>query len=595
MNTLDLALIGNSNVSALVDAWGTFVWTCLPRPDGDPVFCTLLADPITPSTHGSFAVELVDCVRTEQEYLTNTAVLVTRLFDARDGAVEIVDFAPRFALNGRPFRPATFVRRICRLAGNPRIVVRCRPAQQYGAQPATAVRGSSHVRYLLDGQALRLTADCSITAILEERPFHVRLPIALVLGPDETLQSAPGEVATTFLAETSAHWRDWVRSLGIPFEWQDAVIRAAITLKLSAYEDTGAILAATTTSIPEAADSARTWDYRYCWWRDAYFVVAALNRLSATRTMERYLDFVLDVVATQPDGRLHPLCAVDGTSQLDERQVTSLAGYRGMGPVRVGNAAWTQVQNDVYGSAVLAAAHVFFDRRLTRVGDAALFRQLEPLGEWAVRLHAEPDAGLWELRGSKHVHTYSSVMCWAACDRLARIATRLGLVVRAQVWRRHAAAIHRTICERAWSDRRQAFVAAFDGDALDASLLVLHDLGFLAADDPRFRATVEVVGRELRRGNFLFRYDAPDDFGAPTNAFVVCTFWYVDALVAIGRRDEARELFEGMLSCRNRHGLLAEHVDPGTREAWGNFPQTYSMVGLINSAMRLSLPWQQAF
>jgi GH15 family glucan-1,4-alpha-glucosidase len=593
MRTLDLAVIGNANVSALVDAQGTIVWSCLPRPDGDPVFCGLLDD--RPTADGSFAVELVDGVRSEQEYLNNTAILVTRLFDPRGGAVEVVDFAPCFPLHGRRFRPMTFVRRIRPLAGNPRIVLRCRPRTDYGARPAEVLRGSSHVRYLLDGQVLRLTTDASLTALVEERPFHVRAPLAMILGPDETLLGAPGEIAARFFDETRAHWHDWVRALAIPFEWQEPVIRAAITLKLSTYDDTGAILAATTTSIPEAADSGRNWDYRYCWWRDASFVVAALNRLSATRTMERYLDYLLDVAATQENGRLQPVYALDGASQLDERHVTSLPGYRGMGPVRVGNAAWSQAQHDVYGAAILAAAHVFFDRRLARIGDEALFRRLEPLGRLAVQLHDQPDAGLWELRGRTHVHTYSSVLCWAACDRLARIATHLGLEAEARGWRQYADAIHRTVCARAWSARRQVFAATFDGDTLDASLLLLHELGFLPADDARFRATVDVIGRELKRGNFVFRYDQPDDFGAPTNAFVVCTFWYADALAALGRGDEARELFEAMLACRNRHGLLAEHVDPRTREAWGNFPQTYSMVGLINSAMRLSLPWHQAF
>jgi hypothetical protein len=595
MSSLDLALIGNANVSVLVDGSGTFVWACLPRPDGDPTFCTLLTDPSRPAPHGFFAVELVDHARTEQEYVPNTAVLATRRFDTRGGAVEIVDFVPRFLLHGRPFRPSTFVRHVRPLAGNPRLVLRCRPAQDYGARPASVTRGSNHVRYALDGQVLRVTTDCSLTALIEERPFHLRHPLSLIMGPDETLQDAPGEVAARFLDETCAHWRGWVRSLGIPFEWQDAVVRAAITLQLSTYEDTGAILAALTTSIPEAAGTQRTWDYRYCWWRDAYFVVAALNRLSATRTMEAYLDYVLDVVATQVDGHLQPVYALDGAARLDERLVTSLPGYRGMGPVRVGNAAHAQVQNDVYGAAVLAAAHVFFDRRLTRVGDEELFRRLEPLGRWAVRLHATPDAGLWELRGRKRVHTYSSLMCWAACDRLARIAAHLGLVRRARGWRRRAEAIHHTICTRAWNRKRRSFVAAFEGDTLDASLLLMHDLGFLPADDARFRSTVNVIGRELRSGTFVFRYDEPDDFGTPANAFVLCTFWYVNALAALGRRDEARELFEGMLACRNRNGLLSEHIDPRTREGWGNFPQTYSMVGLINSAVRLSMPWDEAF
>jgi GH15 family glucan-1,4-alpha-glucosidase len=280
---------------------------------------------------------------------------------------------------------------------------------------------------------------------------------------------------------------------------------------------------------------------------------------------------------------------------MPEREIASLPGYRGMGPVRVGNQAYAQVQNDVYGSAVLAATQVFYDRRLMRSGLEGLYTQLEALGERAAAAWNEPDAGLWELRGAARVHTFSSVMCWAACDRLAKIGARLGLDARAAGWRAHADRIHRGICERGWSDRRKSFVAAFGGEGLDASLLLLSELGFLSESDPRFLSTVAAVERELKKGDFLFRYTEPDDFGAPQNAFLVCSFWFVDALAVTGRREEARALFQGLLGCRNRHGLLAEHVDPSTRELWGNFPQTYSMVGLVNSATKLSLGWDHAF
>ena len=220
------------------------------------------------------------------------------------------------------------------------------------------------------------------------------------------------------------------------------------------------------------------------------------------------------------------------------------------------------------------------------------------LSHWArqsLAVHDQPDAGLWELRGVLRVHTFSSVMCWAACDRLARIAAELGLHERAAYWRGHANRIHATICARAWNSRKQAFVSVFDGDALDASMLLLHDVGFLTADDPRFAKTVEAVERELKQGSYVYRYVEPDDFGVPENAFVVCTFWYIYALAALGRSEEARALFENLLARRNRHGLLAEHIAPGTGEQWGNFVQTYSMVGLINSAIRLSKRWDSAF
>ncbi len=594
MNTLQLGVIGNSSVGALVDAAGEIVWACLPRPDGDAVFCSLLRERRGEDDFGYASVELSWLARTEQEYLPNTPILATRLFDDRGGAVEIVDFAPRFRQFGRLFCPAQFVRIVRPLAGSPRIRVRVRPADDYGRQRPEVTSGSNHVRFVGSTHVMRLTTDCSITAILEEMPFVLRDAVAFLIGPDETLQGSVAEVARRFLEHTSDYWHDWVRDLAIPFEWQDEIIRAAITLKLAAYDDTGAVIAALTTSIPESPDSGRNWDYRFCWLRDAYFVVNALNRLNATRTMERYLGYIINIAA-RSEGELQPVYRISGRADLDERAVEALPGYRGMGPVRVGNLAYRQVQNDVYGSAILAATHAFFDRRLASVGNVGLFRRLEILGEKAAALHASPDAGLWELRGSAHVHTFSSVMCWVACDRLAKIAHRLGIADARARWRGEADRIHAVICARAWSAKQGSFVATFEGDSLDASLLLLVELGFLEADDPRFAGTVAAVERELRRGDFIFRYTRADDFGTPENAFLVCTFWYIDALAILGRHDEARALFEATLARRNRLGLLSEDVDPATGELWGNFPQTYSMVGLINSATRLSISWDEAF
>ena len=592
MSNLDLALIGNCTIGALVDARANIIWGCFPRFDGDPVFCALLKDN---DDYGFYAIELADFERTEQHYLENTAILVTRLYDRHGGGIEITDFAPRFGQYGRMFRPMMLVRRIKRLAGSPRITLRLRPACDDGAGRPEVTWGSNHIRYVAPTLTLRLTTDASLTALLQEIPFFLEDTVTLLLGADETVHEAAGEVGRRFLEETIQYWHEWVRFLGIPYEWQEAVIRAAITLKLNAYDDTGAIIAAMTTSIPEAADSGRNWDYRYCWLRDSYFVVNALNRLGATRTMERYIGYIINIAANAGGDSLQPVYGIDGRLELEEREVTALAGYRGMGPVRIGNLAYRQVQHDVYGSAILAATHIFFDQRLTRRGDEALFHRLEPLGEQAVRCHDQPDAGLWELRGSARVHTFSAVMCWAACDRLAKIANQLGLAERAAYWLEHARLIHATICRRAWSEQRGAFVSTFEGEAMDASLLLLSEVGFLDAADPRFAATVSAVEKDLRSGNFIFRYVEKDDFGSPENAFLVCTFWYVNALAALGRREEAHDLFEKLLSHRNSHGLLAEHIDPDSGEQWGNFVQTYSMVGLINAAIRLSIRWDHAF
>lgn len=594
-NSLDLGLIGNCQIGALVDALGEIVWCCIPRFDGDPAFCSLLQYHANGGGHGYCVVELVDQVLAEQSYLPNSAVLVTRLTDAQGGVVELTDFAPRFRQHGRMFTPMMLVRQVRRIQGSPRIISRVRPAFDYGRASCDATYGSHHIRYVSPDWILRLTTDASITAILQEIPFFLEDRITLIFGPDETIPEAIGELARRFLDETLEYWREWVRDLGIPFEWQDAVIRAAITLKLNTFDDTGAIVAAMTTSIPEAPNSSRNWDYRHCWLRDSYFVVNALNRLGTTHTMERYLSYLVNVVGGAPDGLIQPVYGIDGRARLEEREVDSLAGFRGMGPVRVGNQAYAQIQHDVYGSAILAVTHVFFDQRLKQRGNEALFYRLEPLGATALKVHDHPDSGMWELRGKKRVHTFSSIMCWAACDRLAKIATSLGLAEHAGHWSTHAEKIHTTICKRAWNPRKMAFTGSFEGDALDASLLLMHEVGFLTADDPRFASTVAAIERELRRGDYIFRYVEADDFGVPENAFVICTYWYIYALAALGRTDEGRSLFENLLAHRNRHGLHAEHLDVRTGEQWGNFVQTYSMVGLINAAIRLSKRWDYAF
>jgi GH15 family glucan-1,4-alpha-glucosidase len=381
----------------------------------------------------------------------------------------------------------------------------------------------------------------------------------------------------------------------VPFEWQDAVIRAAITLKLCTYEETGGLVAALTTSIPEFAHSQRNWDYRYCWLRDSFFVVHTLNRLSATRTMEGYISYINNAVAAAGPGPLQPIFGLGFETALNEIETDSLGGYRGMGPVRVGNGAYNQIQNDSYGSVILAVAQSFFDRRLVHAGDAALFHKLEALGEEAARRWIEPDAGIWEFRTRSEVHTYSSVMCWAACDRLSRIARHLDMSDRSRLWQERADHIHAGIMARAWNEKRGSFVATFDGQDIDGSLLLLPELGFIRPADPRFVGTLATIERELRSGDHMFRYRRPDDFGAPEVSFVICSFWLVEALAAAGRTDEARDMFERLLQHRSPLGLLSEGIDPRTGELWGNFPQTYSLVGLIRAAMRLSRPWQDAF
>jgi len=323
-------------------------------------------------------------------------------------------------------------------------------------------------------------------------------------------------------------------------------------------------------------------------------VVKALNRIGATQTMEDFIAFTLSI-ASNPDEPLRPVYGVVPIDPMDEKTAPSLKGYRGDGPVRIGNAAAEQVQNDTYGSIILAAMPMFYDRRLPRLGDEGLFRLLETLGSKAGELALEADNGIWEYRGRQRIHTHSTAMCWAGCHRLAAIARRLGLPDRAAHWSAVAEPVHHALLQGAWNEKRQAFTAAFGSEDLDASVLLLPDLGVIEADDPRFVSTVKAMERELLREKHVMRYASPDDFGLPATAFLICRFWLVDAWWSLGRREEAYELFVDALAYRNRYGLLSEDIDPQTGTLWGNFPQTYSMAGLILTAMRLSRSWEDRY
>jgi GH15 family glucan-1,4-alpha-glucosidase len=598
MSSLDLAVIGNSSVAALIDDRARIIFASMPRLDSDPVFCALLrggdAAGVDPAD-GALSIELREFASAEQSYLENTAVLHTVLVDKDGGSIEVIDFAPRYDLHGRTHRPPVIARRITPVAGRPMVKIKARPMSDYGAAACHAVRGSHHIVYSSERQRHRMTTTIPVSYVMEERFFRLDQQHWILWASDEPVEADFEDLCRRYFEMTTANWRLWVRGLFVPFEWQEPVIRAAITLKLCMFEETGAIAAALTTSIPEAPNTIRNWDYRFCWLRDAVFVIRALNRLGVTRTMEQYIGFITDVIDNAQNGVIQPVYGISLEADLTETIAESLAGYRGMGPVRVGNAAYYQVQNDVYGSMVLAAVHLFFDHRLLRKpANEELYGQLELLGERARKSYDQPDAGLWELRGSAAIHTFSSMMCWAACDRLRRIARVMGKVDRTEYWSGEAERIKTEIIRRTWSEKHNSFVSTFDGHELDAALLVMAQIGFIQADDPRYIATVERIGEELKRGDFIYRYVVQDDFGFPETAFLVCTFWYIDALASIGRTIEARALFEKIMGYRNRFGLFSEDVDPKTGELWGNFPQAYSMVGLINSAMNLSMSWEEA-
>lgn len=591
---LELSPIGNCQVSALIDCEGGFAWGCVPRVDGDPVFCSLLNG--ENREDGVWRFEIEGQVSATQRYRRNTPILVTRLESEDGSAVEIHDFCPRFERSGRMYRPVAFTRILRPVAGTPRLRIVLTPMKNYGGTRAETTSGTNHIRYMVEPQALRLSTDAPVGYMLENRAFRLEHDMHFFLGPDEPFVGNLRSEVRQMEALTERYWSHWTRGLHIPLEWQEEVIRCAIALKLCQHEETGAIVAALTTSVPEAPNSERNWDYRFCWIRDSYYTVQALNRLGALDVLEKYLAYLRNIIDGAKGGHIQPLYSVMGESELDEGHETALAGYRGMGPVRRGNAAFKQVQHDCYGQIVLPTVQGFFDRRLLRMADEGDFESLEQVGEMAWAMHDQPDAGLWEFRTRQEVHTYSAVMCWAACDRLANVAERLGREDRCEYWQQRAEAIRARIESEAWVEDGKGgghYGASFQSDYLDASLLQMVELRFLSPDNERFLETFAAVERDLRRGDHMLRYAAEDDFGAPETAFNVCTFWLIEALHLVGRSDEARVLFETMLSHTTRSGLLSEDLDYETGELWGNFPQTYSLVGVINCAGLLSKPWSE--
>ena len=590
---IDLGVIGNCGFAALVDRDARIVWCCVPRFDGDPVFHSLLGAPQGAEGHGVFAIEIEDHVGREQRYIGNTPILET-ILHGKNGSVRIHDFAPRFWWRDRLFFPQTLVRRLAPLSGSPRVRILMRPRFDYGATAPMLTAGSHHIRYVGPHTTLRLTTDAPVDYVRDETMFNLHRPLDLILGVDETLTAGVTQTAQDFEVRTHEYWSHWAHRLAIPLEWQEAVIRAAISLKLCTYEQTGAIVAALTTSIPEAPNTERNWDYRYCWVRDAYFVVRALNKLAAMRKMENYFRWLMNVVASADDDHINPVYGVGLEARLPERIVRSLPGYRGMGPVRVGNQAYEHLQYDSYGNIVLAVTQAFLDRRLISPATRTDFLRLELMGRKALALYDQPDAGMWELRSRARVHTTSALMCWAALDRLAIIAQHVGEPEKARDWRDKADQVKRVILDRAWSERRKAFTESFEGEHLDAGVLLMVEVGFLDANDPRMSSTIRQVEATLARGPHLLRYEAADDFGLPTTAFNSCSFWRIDALARMGRTEEARDYFNQLLERRSALGMMSEDCDLKTGEAWGNYPQTYSMVGIINCAVRLSRPWEKA-
>lgn len=586
MSLADIGLIGNCQVAAHVRRDGAIVWCCLPRFDSPPLFGALLDE----NEGGRFAIGPAGSAPGTQRYLANTNILETR-FEATDGSFRILDFAPRFVLHERSFRPTKLIRIVEPLTGTPRIRVLCDPILGWSKRRPRREFGSHHLAFQGYDAEVRLTTDAPLS-YLNDEPFALTERKYFVLAWGAPVEEPLEALCERFLRETTRYWQNWVKQCDIPAILQEEVIRSALALKLHCFEDTGAIVAALTTSLPESPGSGRTWDYRYCWLRDAYYTLDAFRLLGHFEEREQFLQFLLNVASAAPDLDLAPLYRIDGKHDLEESILADWSGYLGERPVRVGNAAAGHKQNDVFGEMVLALTPLFLDARYREQVTRPVLDLVIRLARRAIAVAGQPDAGIWEYRAESRPRTFSALMCWAAAERMGRIATAHRPADTAE-FTDAATRIRQEIFTKAVDPARGCLVGDYGSSEVDAALLQAVSLRLLTAADPRTNATIEAIRSDLEHDGWLKRYRTDDGFGVPNVAFTLCNFWLVEALARMGREDEARVVLDRIRSVKSPLGLLAEDVDPTSGIMWGNFPQAYSHVGLIHAAFAASPRWTE--
>lgn len=577
-----MGIVGNCAYLAYIDTSGRVVWLCWPRPDSSFAFGHLL------DHDKGGELSLMGMNKTEslgQRYIRNTNVLETDI-ETDDGAFRITDCAPRFILYERNFKPLIFVRKIEPLRGNPRIKVICRPRADYGQQTPRIYQESNHIRYDFGIERIRLNANIPLSYIGSEQPFVLNETKYIVVTWGVPLEAPLEATAEEYLRETIAYWRSWVRQCAIGPFYQTEIIRSGLVLKLHQYEDTGAIIASGTTSLPEYPNTGRNWDYRYCWLRDAYYTLNALNHLSQFDEMQRFAQFIENIAANELS-RLPPVVKIDGTLEIPERFI-ELAGYDGTNSVRVGNQAFSHIQNDVYGQIVFATLHLYIDERLALpVKGTARHLILLLLNKIDATLD-ECDATLWEFRGRSMRHCYTSLFHWVGAKAAAKIARHIGdrdmLRLATRLISRSAKKV-----EECFDPSIGAYAQEPGSRNMDASLLQLITLQFLDPRSDRARSHLAALEAQLKTPDGLFyRYIHQDDFGTPKSTFLVCSFWYVEALALMGNVNDAIKHLDKLLQFTNHLGLLSEDVESSTGSQWGNFPQTYSHVGLMNAIFRIT-------
>jgi GH15 family glucan-1,4-alpha-glucosidase len=587
----DHGIVGDLHTAALVGTDGTIDWLCLPAFDSPSVFCSILDD----ERGGSFSLRPVEYAHSHQLYLPDTNVLLTRFFSS-EGMAETLDFMPIFAGRGERHR---LVRNVRVIRGRMTFDVECRPAFDYAREGHSVFVGKSGAVFVSDGsyhQVLGLSADVPLekrrrdgagvrfTLGAGERATFVLAEIEGGEGPGRALS---GRDFDELLRDTLDYWRRWVSQSTYEGRWREDVHRSALALKLMVYDPTGALVAAPTMGLPETMGGERNWDYRYTWLRDAAFTLYALISIGFEEEAGKFMGWLRDRCASDRDGLLQPLYGIDGRAHITETELDHLSGYRDSRPVRLGNAAYRQVQLDLYG-AILDAAYLY-NKHGTPL-DYDLWTNLRRILDWLSANWHQPDEGIWEVRGGKRQFVNSKLMSWVALERAGRISRRRGLPAGEGRWIAERDAIYEEIMERGWNPQKGSFVQHYGSDALDASLLLMPLMKFVGPTDPRWLATLERIQKELAYDTLVDRYRvaeaAPDGLSGEEGSFSMCSFWLVECLTQAGRLEEARLALEKMFSYANHLGLYAEEIGP-SGEALGNFPQAFTHLALISAAVHL--------
>ena len=585
-NSYDYGIIGNCTSAALISSDCSIEWLCLPFFDSPSLFARILDK----NKGGYFRLCAVDCVETEQSYVYHTAILKT-VFRTKQGVFEVRDYMPRFhVVYGATYCPAEIHRDIYVISGCPRLIVELDPRPNYAF---------SQARYSLKKDYIKITSqrgEYSSTylysnldhgKIIAAEPIELKESSYLLLSYHEKLEKVDISKIYVEYEKTKSYWLDWVFRTQLPDQYKEMLVRSTITLKLLIYERTGAVIAAPTTSLPETIGKDRNWDYRYCWVRDASMIVDLYIRLGHVKLAERYIGFILNRMLLKHEN-VAVVYGINGERMLTEKTLDHLEGYESSKPVRIGNDAYRQKQNDLYGELIETIYTYFVINQDARVlfGEE-IWTVVRSLANDIRRSWQEPDCGIWERRGEMKHYVHSKMMNWVAMDRAAKIAEYLGKLEYAQKCAQAAQEIKEDILTKGWDQEQQAFTMSYGSQDLDAANLLMIHYGFLDKKDPRIISTVKQTYAQLVKNDFTMRYVAQDEFGIPENAFIVCTFWMINALYLIGEEQTARRMFNNISKCANRLGLFSEDIETTTRRLTGNFPQGYSHLAFVQTVLLL--------